>query len=194
MILLITAIASVQSVIILVLLLDRHRRAHEQLGQQKALVVPPEDTLPVVSDDEPPTGEATTNGPAYEKSGLTTKQIETYWQAIETLMQLEKPYANPTLSLGDLAGRLNLSRQQVSQVLNQRAGRKFYVYINEYRGQAMRQLLKKKPESNILSVMVDVGFQSKTTANAYFRKLTGCSPSEYQQGLTAGRGTERIPV
>lgn len=134
------------------------------------------------------------NMPAYKKSGLSVEQIETYWQAIETLMQQEKLYVNPALSLGDLAGRLNLSRQQVSQILNQRAGRKFYVYINEYRGQAMRQLLRKKPESNILRVMMEVGFQSKTTANAYFRKLVGCSPSEYQHRLTTNGSADLIRV
>lgn len=120
---------------------------------------------------------------AYEKSGLSEAQLTEGWQALERLMQREKPYTNPDLSLDDLAGRLRLSRQHVSQILNQKAERNFYTYINEYRVAEMQRQMKQKPNSRILELAFGVGFQSKTTLNAYFRKVTGYSPTQYQQFL-----------
>lgn len=128
---------------------------------------------------------------AYGKSGLLSEQIETYWRAMETLMQRDKPYVDPNLSLDDLAERLNISRQHVSQVLNQRAEKNFYAYVNEYRVWEMLRLMKQKPGGRILEMAFQVGFQSKTTLNAYFRKVTGHSPTQYQQALM-GRQAESL--
>ncbi|MGA0558178.1 helix-turn-helix domain-containing protein [Larkinella sp. VNQ87] len=124
---------------------------------------------------------------AYEKSGLSDAQLAEGWQMLEHLMQREKPYTNPDLSLDDLAERLQLSRQHISQILSQKAGRNFYAYINEYRVAEMQRLMREKPAGRILELAFAVGFQSKTTLNAYFRKVTGFSPTEYQQQLRPQR-------
>lgn len=128
---------------------------------------------------------------AYEKSGLSNAQLTEGWHALEQLMQREKPYVDPDLSLDDLAERLKLSRQHVSQIMNQKAERNFYAYINEYRVAEMKRLMKQKPGGRILEMAFGVGFQSKTTLNTYFKKVTGYSPTQYQQFLTNQR-TERL--
>ncbi len=128
----------------------------------------------------------------YEKSGLSDTQLAEGWYALEQLMLRDKPYVNPDLSLDDLAERLKLSRQHVSQILNQKSGRNFYAYINEYRVVEMKRLLKQNPSGRILEIAFRVGFQSKTTLNTYFKKVTGYSPTQYQQFL-ANQRTERLP-
>ncbi|WP_147367934.1 helix-turn-helix domain-containing protein [Fibrisoma montanum] len=118
----------------------------------------------------------------YKKSGLTQDQIEEQWQALESLMEREKPYRNPELSLDDLAGRLAISRQHTSQILSVKAGKNFYVYVNEYRVQEMIRLLNQNPRGRRMAeLMRQVGFQSKTTFNTYFKAVTGMSPTEYQR-------------
>ncbi|MCY7357542.1 MAG: helix-turn-helix domain-containing protein [Rudanella sp.] len=143
---------------------------------------PPPEPTPLFNPTAP-TVEPEKEPIAYGKSGLSVGQLTEGWQALETFMRAEKPYLNPDLSLDDLAGRLKLSRQRVSQILTQKAERNFYAYINEYRVADMQRLMKQKPGGRILEMAFGVGFQSKTTLNAYFRKVTGYSPTEYQQFL-----------
>lgn len=119
----------------------------------------------------------------YEKSGLSDAQLQAYFEALEQLMRREKPFHNPDLSLDDLARSLKISRQQLSQVLNQKAEKNFYAYVNDYRVQEMIVLLKNHPGEKIGELAHQVGFQSKTTLNTYFKKVTGYSPTQYQQFL-----------
>jgi AraC-like DNA-binding protein len=115
----------------------------------------------------------------YEKSGMTGLQMSEHFAALEQLMQQEKLFLNPELSLEDLAGRLSLPRQYMSQVLNQKARKNFYGYINEYRVKEMVRLMQQEPDGRILEMALRVGFHSKTTLNTYFKKVTGLSPSQY---------------
>ncbi|MDR6195801.1 helix-turn-helix domain-containing protein [Siphonobacter sp. SORGH_AS_0500] len=120
----------------------------------------------------------------YEKSGLSEMQLQAYFEALEQFMRREKPFRNPELSLDDLSQALKISRHQLSQVLNQKAEKNFYAYVNDYRVQEMIVLLKKHPGEKIAELAHQVGFQSKTTLNTYFKKVTGYSPTQYQQFLS----------
>ncbi len=140
------------------------------------VVVQPAEASPVAPEKE---------AVSYEKSGLTEGQLAEGWQLLEQVMQRDKLYINPELSLDDLSARVKLPRQHVSQILNQKAERNFFTYVNEYRVGEMQRLMKAKPNGRILELAFRVGFQSKTTLNTYFKKVTGYSPTQYQQFLMA---------
>lgn len=94
----------------------------------------------------------------------------------------EKPYIKNDFSMHDICDRLNVSRRKISYVLNEVIHKNFYGVVNEYRINEAVELLM-KDGSNQLKIEVlgeMVGFQSKSSFNACFKKVTGMTPSEYR--------------
>jgi AraC-like DNA-binding protein len=106
-------------------------------------------------------------------------------QQIIDYIESEKPYLNPELSLKDLVDGLELSRRQVSTVINQVQGVNFYEFINTYRVNEVKNNLKdpSKKHFKIISIAFDAGFNSKASFNRIFKQLTGQTPSEYMNSL-----------
>lgn len=93
-----------------------------------------------------------------------------------------KPFLNPELTLIDLARQLAIGRNQLSQVINTGVGDNFYNFINKFRVEEVKELIKKdvKRQYTILSLARDAGFNSKSSFNKIFKKTTGLTPSEYR--------------
>ncbi|HEX8039325.1 MAG TPA: helix-turn-helix domain-containing protein [Chryseosolibacter sp.] len=121
--------------------------------------------------DESTTTQGEQGQEKYQKSGLTPEETARLSDLLETYMQQNKPYKNPDLTLDELAALVKINPNQLSQVINSRAGKTFYHYINSYR---IREFLALAalPESRKFTYMglaYDCGFQSKTTFNKYFK-------------------------
>jgi AraC-like DNA-binding protein len=97
-------------------------------------------------------------------------------------LKSEKPYIQSDFSMHDLCDRLNISRRKISFVLNEIIHKNFYGVINEYRIREAEELLMtdnlNQMKIEVLGEMV--GFQSKSSFNACFKKVTGMTPSEYR--------------
>ena len=104
-------------------------------------------------------------------------------QKLENLMSFEKPFLNPTLGLPDLAARVKVTSHDLSYLINEGFGENFYQFVNRYRVEEAKRLLHSKEHQhlNMLGIAYESGYNSKTTFNTTFKKLTGLSPSEYQQ-------------
>lgn len=117
----------------------------------------------------------------YSKSGLDEKEAAELQVRLNQLITVERLFANPELTLNDLAAKLNVSPNYVSQVINTREGMSFYDYVNTMR--VMEFIIAIKLPSNqnftLLSIAHACGFNSKTSFNRNFRKVKGISPSEY---------------
>ena len=127
----------------------------------------------------------------YSRSALPEHLILHYHEKLKTLLDENKPYLNPDLSLDSLAKQLNISSKHLSQVINH-SGQHFYDLINQYRIQEAKNLLKNKNGENILQIAYEAGFNSKPTFNAAFKKTTGMTPSEYikhQKSTTTTKGS-----
>ncbi|MDR2237975.1 MAG: helix-turn-helix domain-containing protein [Chryseobacterium sp.] len=119
----------------------------------------------------------------YQKSGLTEDHIGEIHTALMQVLDSEKPFVNPNLTLNELAGILDVHPNHLSQVINSREDKNFYELINEKR---IEEFLKRiaQPESRqytLLSIAFECGFNSKTSFNRNFKKYTGVTPSEYQK-------------
>ena len=125
------------------------------------------------------------SGAKYRKSGLTEEKREKIKRRLRELVQKDKIFVNPELTIGKLAEILGESQNHVSQVLNEEFGKNFYEFINGYRVEYAKELLvsdKYKNES-ILSIAFEVGFQSKSTFNAVFKKLNNTTPSNFRKNF-----------
>lgn len=122
----------------------------------------------------------------YKNSGLTDNDIDEIHKKLTRLLDEEKPFTNPNLTLDELAKMLHVHPNSLSQVINTKEEKNFYELINKRR---IDEFVKKlaEPENKqytLISIAFECGFNSKASFNRNFKKYFGLTPSEYQKKLT----------
>lgn len=117
----------------------------------------------------------------YASSGVTGEMSREIHQRLVQLMQEEKLFTEPDLSLSILADKINVHPNYLSQVINEIEEKTFFEYINGLRVEEFKRLaaLPESRQFTIMSLAYDCGFNSKSSFNKNFKKATGLSPSEY---------------
>jgi AraC-like DNA-binding protein len=100
---------------------------------------------------------------------------------LEKIMTEKEIYKNPDLTLNDLSKGINISSHQLSQLLNDNLGKNFTTFVNEFRINEACRIMSADDRLTLESIGYEVGFNSKSTFFAAFKKLTGTTPSNYQQ-------------
>lgn len=100
-------------------------------------------------------------------------------------MEENKPYLDPELTLTGLAKKIEISRSQLSQLINMGVGHNFYDFVNKYRVEEVKRLMvdPKIQNFSLLGIAMEAGFKSKSTFNLIFKRFTGLTPSEYRKNL-----------
>lgn len=127
-------------------------------------------------------GNGNSNGEKYVNSGLNDTQKEKLKEQLHMIM-VEGIHRDSKLSINDLASRLDTKSKYVSQVINEKLGKNFYNFVNEYRIKDAKDLLT-DPEYqkySVEGVAHIVGFNTKSSFNAAFKKHSGQTPSEYRK-------------
>jgi AraC-like DNA-binding protein len=104
---------------------------------------------------------------------------------LQKYMEAHHPHRDSELTLTSLAKQVNMSRNQLSEVINSSLDSNFYDFVNKYRVEDVKQLMvhPKFKDFTILAIAFEAGFPSKSTFNTVFKKFTGLTPSEYRNGL-----------
>jgi AraC-like DNA-binding protein len=132
----------------------------------------------------------------YEKSGLTPAQAGAAMRQLLRVMEEKKPYRRSLLTLQELADEMAISAHNLSEVINTQAGKNFYDFVNRYRvEEVMRRLQDPRSDHlTLLAIAAESGFNSKSTFNAFFRKTTGLTPSQYRASHAATTSAAPPPV
>ncbi len=117
----------------------------------------------------------------YKKSGLKDEEAKKHLQELIAYMDGEKPYLNGKLSLKEVAAHIDISVNHLSQIINEQLSKSFFDFVNEYRvAEVKKQIEEMKHEQfTLLSIAYNSGFNSKSSFNSIFKKLTGLTPSQY---------------
>ncbi|WP_340156378.1 helix-turn-helix domain-containing protein [uncultured Winogradskyella sp.] len=101
---------------------------------------------------------------------------------LEKLMEEEQPFLNKNLSLSILSDKLNTRTHILSFVINTNYNVNFYTYVNKFRLDYSKSLLKnpKKQHLSMEGVAYESGFGSKSTFNTLFKKQIGMTPIQYK--------------
>lgn len=118
----------------------------------------------------------------YKSTQIPDNLGEEIFQKIQKLMIEEKVYKNPELTLKFLGEQLHQSPQVISMVINQKSGKNFNVYINQYRvEESTKQLRDSKFEHYTISaIALESGFNSISSFNTAFKKHTGLTPLAFR--------------
>ncbi|MDP2699763.1 AraC family transcriptional regulator [Thalassospira sp.] len=88
---------------------------------------------------------------------------------------------DPMVSRSKLARAVGLTPNQLSYVLNHHVGQSFFDFVNRARIAEARAVLLLEPDRTILDIALSVGFNSKSTFNLAFKKMTGETPSAVRE-------------
>ncbi len=123
----------------------------------------------------------------YDTSGMKHRTAVDIFKQIEDLMDREKPYLMARYGLRDLAMTLDIPSNHVSQAINSSKAQNFNEYINMLRIQSAIELLEggKSKTLTIEGIGKEVGFSSKSSFYAAFKKVTGSTPLIYDRELNA---------
>ncbi|MCU0460155.1 MAG: AraC family transcriptional regulator [Bacteroidales bacterium] len=122
----------------------------------------------------------------YARSGLRDELAKEYLDALIRYMDEEKPFLNGDLTITDLSRKTGIPRYHITEVLNEKYGRNFFSFVNEYR---VREVINRISDPKfqhytILAIAFDSGFNSKSTFNSFFKAYTGKTPSAYRQAIS----------
>lgn len=126
------------------------------------------------------TGDAAAANTTAPQREQTADQIDLLNRA-QTLLSGDGLYRDADLTIARLARRLGVAQRVLSEAINTGAGINFHSFVNAARIEAASAALMAEPDRSILDIAYDCGFNSKSTFNEAFRKLTGQTPSQFRQ-------------
>lgn len=122
-----------------------------------------------------------------KKTVATLTNDNAYFRELCRLLEKDKIYQNPELSLTATAEKLNISCTYLSQLVNALSNYNFSDFINQYR---VKDAEEKLTDTNfaqytILAIGLEAGFNSKSAFYSAFKKHTGTTPSEHRHSCLA---------
>lgn len=108
------------------------------------------------------------------------------FEKLKRLIEDDERYLNPDLNLNLLAQEIQeirVSSHQLSKLINEHAKKNFNDFLNYYRVKKSQELLTDKNNSHltISSLALDCGFNSLSSFNSAFKKVSGTTPSTYKK-------------
>jgi two-component system response regulator YesN len=92
---------------------------------------------------------------------------------------IRERYGNAGLSVKDVAGHLGISEGYLSRIFKKETDYTFVSYLTSFRIHAAMEMLK-DVQVKVYEVAAQVGYLDTTYFSTLFKRLTGVSPSEYQ--------------
>lgn len=111
-------------------------------------------------------------------------------QMIESIMQgikQQKLYLNQSINIEQFSDKINLPQRDVSFAINRAFNTNFFEFINSYRIEEAKSYLSNKQYDNmtIMDILLESGFNSKSSFQRFFKRLVGMSPSEFRSQAQA---------
>lgn len=122
----------------------------------------------------------------YSFSKLTETKIDELYEEVLKLLDETKIYLNSDLTLPILAKQIGIQTTELSQIINSKSKLNFNDFINNYRIQEAKKRLFDNKFNNLTieAIGKSVGFNSKTTFIAVFKKTYSATPSVFKKNQT----------
>jgi len=124
-----------------------------------------------------------TTKPQEHKAKTDDKPTDSAIQKVHLGMEIEKLYLKQNLNIDEFSKRINLPVKDVSAVINKHYGTNFFEFMNSYRIEEAKRLLSdpRLKDMNIMDLLLQAGFNSKSAFHRFFNRLVGISPTEFRK-------------
>lgn len=114
-----------------------------------------------------------------EQPAIDDESDNHLFQRISTLMDAEKPYLRSDLKLSDVSTRLNTNSRYVSEAIRNQRGCSFTQFVNGYRVEHAKRLMRENPDRKITEIATLSGFSGESSFFRTFKSFTGLTPKEW---------------
>lgn len=162
---------------------------HEHIETENALIKEIEELTPATTGMIEPTtseqqheAEAKADNVKYVKSRSSDKELARWFMQMDEYVKTKKPYLNKDAKMSDIAVALGVSPSMLSQVFTLYIGEPYYDYINKYRLEEFKRLIREgmHKQYTITALSEQCGFK-KTSFFSTFRKVEDTTPTEWIQ-------------
>lgn len=121
----------------------------------------------------------------YKTEIKTDSSNKELFKKIEQILSQKKIFQNSNLNIVDIANLTNEHPKKISTVINTISNKNFKSYINSFRIEEAKSILKSDNSDNfsIEGISLEVGFKSKSAFYDAFKKETGTTPTNYKNDL-----------
>lgn len=117
----------------------------------------------------------------YASKKIEKTEAEFLIEQLNVLMKEKELYKEADVKLLNIAKNIHISTHKLSQLLNDNLGKSFASFINDYRIEEAKRLLKENEKITLEAIGYESGFSSKSNFYATFKKLVGKTPSEFRK-------------
>jgi AraC-like DNA-binding protein len=117
----------------------------------------------------------------YASKKIDIIEAKTLILQLNLVMETKQFYKDTNIKLTDIAKELQITKHQLSQLLNDNLGKSFACFINEFRIEEAKKLLKENNQFTLEAIGFEAGFSSKSNFYATFKKVVGKTPSEFKK-------------
>lgn len=102
---------------------------------------------------------------------------------IRNTMEKQQLYLKQTLNIEEFARQVGIHYREVSNIINKEFNTNFFEFVNEYRVNKAKQMLVDPQCANmtILDILLESGFNSKSSFHRFFKRYTGMSAAEFRK-------------
>lgn len=98
---------------------------------------------------------------------------------IYQVMEAQKLYQDSNLKVTDLAAALGTNRRAVSDCINSQKGCTFTQFINIYRVEHAKRVMRQNPDKKVADIYLESGFANEGSFFRTFKAITGMTPKEW---------------
>ena len=126
-----------------------------------------------------------TAGKKYQTSSLTKENTKAIWQQLQQLMSNDAPYLVHGLKISDLAQKMGVSVNHLSETINGYSNQSFYDFVNKYRVEEAIVLLSDSSQQHlsVTDIGYQVGFNSSSAFYTHFKTYQNMAPKQYRNQL-----------
>lgn len=156
--------------------------------RQTIVFLPPARAEAIPPPSPAPAPEVAPDAPApavdkYTRSGMTQAAQQLIGERLARRAETADDHLDSEVKLTDLAERIGTSPQLLSQYLNDVMGVNFFDYINGLRVMHIQNMMRSPAGAGqpLLDLAFGAGFNSRSTFNAAFKKMSGMAPSAWRK-------------
>jgi AraC-like DNA-binding protein len=129
----------------------------------------------------------TKNTPKEKELVVTVEHSPDLIERIRQGMEVQQLYLKHTLNIEEFAKQVGIHYREVSVIINQHFDTNFFEFVNSYRVNKAKDMLvdPKYTDTTILDILLESGFNSKSSFHRFFKRYTGMSAADYRK-LHAG--------
>lgn len=100
-------------------------------------------------------------------------------------MESEQLYLQQNLNIEEFARKIGIHYREVSAIINKHFETNFFEYVNLYRVNKAKDMLNDPQfaQMTILDILLESGFNSKSSFHRFFKRYTGMSAAEYRKKI-----------